>query len=305
MVIQGQLPELIQRGVDMINSLLTGLLNSAPQILQQASDMMVTWLNTIWSMLPEILQSGADVILNLLAGLVANAPQIIAQAASMLTEYIYTIASHLPEILQKGIEIIGQLLAGIIREVPNLIGKIPGIIADIGSAFLNKDWGSIGINIISGIASGIVNAAGNLVSAAVDAAKNAVDAVKGWLGIHSPSRRMRDEVGRMMARGMGIGFEKNIPTDEMTSEMADSVEQMQKKVSTITRNPVKSAAGVISGGGKSDGTGKNLDFDYERMGEETAKAIAGMGVYMDSKPVGKLVTPTVNDELGKMERRKT
>ena len=29
-----------------------------------------------------------------------------------------------------------------------------------------------------------------------------------------------------------------------------------------------------------------------------------MGVYMDSKPVGKLVSPTVNDELGKIERRR-
>ena len=47
------------------------------------------------------------------------------------------------------------------------------------------------------------------------------------------------------------------------------------------------------------------DFDYERMGQETAKAMEGMGVYMDSKPVGKLVTPTVNNELGKIGKRKT
>ena len=46
-------------------------------------------------------------------------------------------------------------------------------------------------------------------------------------------------------------------------------------------------------------------IDYDRLGEATAKAMEGMGVYMDSKPVGKLVTPTVNDELGKLERRKT
>ena len=44
---------------------------------------------------------------------------------------------------------------------------------------------------------------------------------------------------------------------------------------------------------------------YERMGQETAKAMEGMGVYMDSKPVGKLVTPTVNNELGKIGKRKT
>ena len=46
-------------------------------------------------------------------------------------------------------------------------------------------------------------------------------------------------------------------------------------------------------------------IDYDRLGEATAKAMEGMGVYMDSKPVGKLVTPTVNNELGKIGKRKT
>lgn len=47
------------------------------------------------------------------------------------------------------------------------------------------------------------------------------------------------------------------------------------------------------------------DFDYKRMGKETAKAMEGMGVYLDKKPVGKIITPEVNDNLGKIGRRKT
>lgn len=47
------------------------------------------------------------------------------------------------------------------------------------------------------------------------------------------------------------------------------------------------------------------EFDYRRMGKETAKAMEGMGVYMDKKPVGKIIAPEVNDNLGKIERRKT
>ncbi|MBS4980057.1 MAG: tape measure protein [Lachnospiraceae bacterium] len=303
--IQNRLPELIQRGTEMIISLLTGLLNNAPQIIEQVSQMMMNYLDTICGMLPDILQSGADIILNLLSGLISNAPQIITQAGKMLTDYIATIGSHLPEILQKGIEIIGQLLAGIIREVPTLIAAIPGIIADLGSTFLDKDWGEIGLNIIEGVASGIANAAGNLVDAAVSAAEDAVEAVKGWLGIHSPSRKMRDEVGKMMALGMGIGFEKNVPTNEMTSEMVDSVRQMQRKVYRITSDPINMSGSTVPVQSRNTQYEKSADFDYERMGKETAKAIGGMGVYMDSKPVGKLVASTVNDELGKLERRKT
>lgn len=302
--IQTRLPELIQRGTEMISSLLTGLLNNAPQIIQQAGDMLTEWVLTIINMLPSILQSGSDMILNLLDGLVSNAPQIISQAGTMLVDFVAEIASHLPEILQKGIEIIGQLLAGIIREVPNLIASIPGIIADIGSAFLDKDWAGIGWDIISGIGSGIASAADNLVDAAVSAAKDAVDAVKGWLGIASPSKLMRDQVGKYMALGMGVGFEQNVPTRDMTDSISGAIGQMQRKVSSITTHPATATVYPFNPVRDNPG-GTPEPIDYDRLGEATAKAMEGMGVYMDSKPVGKLVTPTVNDELGKLERRKT
>lgn len=259
--LQMRLPEILQSGSDMINNLLSGLLNNAPQIIAQAGQMLVTWIGIVYGMLPSIMQSGADIVMNLLEGLLQNAPEIISQAGKMLVDYIAAIASSLPAILQKGIEIIGQLLAGIIREAPNLIAAIPGIIANIGSAFLSKDWSSIGWDIISGIGSGIVSAAGNLVRAAVDAAKNAVNAVKGWLGIKSPSRLMRDEVGKYMALGMGIGFEKNVPTEDMSKEIEASVLKLQNTASSITgAGPLTAAQAIRSIAGSYTDTG--VDYGH-------------------------------------------
>ena len=303
--IQAGLPELIQRGSEMISSLLTGLLNNAPQIIQQAGDMLLTWIDTILSMLPDILQSGSDMILNLLSGLVSNAPNIISQAGTMLVDFIATIASHLPEILQKGIEIIGELLAGIVREVPNLIASIPGIIADIGSAFLDKDWAGIGWDIISGIGSGIANAAGNLVDAAVSAARDAVNAVKGWLGIASPSKLMRDQVGKYMALGMGVGFEKNLPVDDMNAGLADSIQQMQRKMQIITQKPVVTtaqAAPAPAGRGGEDYQPQPIDYD--RLADTLAEVLDGTAVNMDGDKVGDLITPRVSNNIYFDSRRR-
>lgn len=303
--IQTRLPELIQRGTEMISSLLTGLLNNAPQIIQQAGDMLTEWVLTIISMLPSILQSGSNMILNLLDGLISNAPQIISQAASMLAEYVSTIGDHLPQILQKGIEIIGELLAGIVREVPNLIASIPGIIADIGSAFLDKDWAGIGWDIISGIGSGIANAAGNLVDAAVSAAKNAVNAVKGWLGIASPSKLMRDQVGKYMALGMGIGFEKNIPVDDMNAGLADSIQQMHRKTQIIMQKPVVTtaqAAPALAGRGGTDYPPHPIDYD--RLADTLAEVLDGTAVNMDGDKVGDLITPRVSNNIYFDSRRR-
>lgn len=264
------LPALLNSGAKLITNLLQGLKNKAPSIIQQAGEMLKNMVSKILSYLPDILQAGVNLILSLLSGLVRTAPQIIAQAGVMLVDFIATIASHLPEILQKGIEIIGQLLAGIIREVPHLIGSIPGIIADIGSAFLDKDWVGIGWDIIRGIGSGIVSAAGNLVDAAVDAAKDAVEAVKSWLGIHSPSRRMRDEVGKYMAKGMGIGFQDNIPTDSMTKAVDVSVVKMQKAAAGVTaKTPVTAGTAVRTV--TNNYTGQNID--YKKIEKAQRKAM--------------------------------
>lgn len=234
-ILQG-LPGALDAGTSIIQTLLLGLINNAPQIISQALTMIFGWVSTILSMLPSILQSGVNMILSLLDGLVANAPQIITQAATMLIEYAATIGAHLPEILEKGIEIIGNLLAGIIEKVPDLIGAIPGIIADVGAEFLNKDWAGIGWNIIQGIASGVSSAAGNLVDAAAAAVDDALNWVKSKLGIASPSKVFRDEVGRYMAEGIGVGFEENMPVEKMEGQLNNAMKALRKTSISATTN---------------------------------------------------------------------
>lgn len=300
----GMLPTILDSGSQMMQNLLQGLVENAPKILQQAFDMTSNFIQTILSHLPSILQAGVNLILNLLSGLVQAAPQIIQQAAQMLAEFISTIASHLPEILQKGIEIVGELIAGLISRIPDVISSTIDIISSIQESFDNIDWVSIGLNIIDGIVSGIISAAGSLVDAAVSAAEDAVAAVKDWLGIASPSKLMRDEVGKYMALGMGIGFEKNVPTEAMTDEMVQSVESMRQKTRLVTSKPVNSTSAARMAG-RSVINQSDLVLDYEKIGRETAKAIEGMGVYLDKKRVGKVIASEIDSQLGAIGRRKT
>lgn len=226
--IRERFPDLLQSGADAISSLLTGLLDNAPSVIEQGGTMITTFVDTILSMLPQILQAGVDIALNLLNGIVANAPDIIHQAAEISINFISTVRSHLPQILQTGIELIGELLAGIIRSVPDIIAAIPGIIYDVARTFLSYNWSSVGADIIAGIARGIANAGGAIVDAAVDAAKSAFNAAKNFLGINSPSTLFRDEIGRYMALGMGVGFETNIPVDEIKGGLDSAVNQICK-----------------------------------------------------------------------------
>lgn len=240
------IPELLTKGFEIVTQLVLGILQNMPQLITQGAEVITNFVSGILSSLPSVLQSGADMILNLLHGLVQNAPQIITQAGVMIADFASAIGERLPDILQKGIEIIGELLAGIIEEVPNLLASIPGIIADIGSAFLDKDWGEIGLNIIRGIATGVKNAAGELVDAAVNAAENALNWVKDKLGIHSPSRVFRDQVGKNMALGIGVGFEDNIPYKDMEKQANKMVSRIQGAALGVTTSASPTASGYVA-----------------------------------------------------------
>ena len=240
------IPALRIKGFEFITQIALGILENLPQLITQGAMVITNFVSGLLSSLPTVLQSGADMILNLLHGLVQNAPQIITQAGVMIVDFLSAIAERLPDILQKGIEIIGQLLAGIIEEVPRLLASIPGIIADIGSAFLDKDWGEIGLNIIRGIATGVKNAAGELVDAAVNAAENALNWVKDKLGIHSPSRVFRDQVGKNMALGIDIGFEDNIPYKDMEKQASKMVSRIQGTALGITSSASSTVSGYVA-----------------------------------------------------------
>lgn len=228
------IPILLTKGFEIVTAVALGILQNLPQLISRGASAITSFAGGILSSLPTVLDSGVKMILELLHGIIQKTPELITQAGKAVIDFAAEIGSNLPEILQKGIEIIGQLIAGIIKEVPNLLRQIPGIIADLGEAFLDKDWGSIGWNIIQGIVSGIKSAASDLVDAAVSAAKDAVSTVKGWLGIKSPSRRMRDEVGKNMALGVGVGFEKNMPKKQIGKTIEELVSGMASSVSGIT-----------------------------------------------------------------------
>lgn len=70
----------------------------------------------------------------------------------------------------------------------------------------------IGKNIVEGIWKGIWNMGGWITKKIGDFAGGIVKSFKGFLGIHSPSRVMRDSVGRFIGEGIGLGITDSFDT---------------------------------------------------------------------------------------------
>ena len=271
--IQERLPDLVSAGFEMITNLVTGILNNLPSVISQAGSMLTQFLGAILGALPSLLDAGAKMILNLLNGIVKNAPDIITSIGKLLIDVIAKIAEKLPDILKKGIEIIVKLNAGIVKAVPDLLSKIPGIIKDLGEAFLDKDWGEIGLNIINGLIQGITSGVGAVIDAAKDVAKSAFDAAKGLLGIHSPSKKF-GWIGKMCVEGFEQPLEEYNPYDTLAASM-------KANKSTLNMSYQVGAEAYM----------REELFDYAEFGKETVSAFekAGLTVSIDKRPFGRIV----------------
>lgn len=297
--ITANLPSLISVGASIIATLVSSLGAQLPQLIPAAVQMILTLVESLISNLPQLITSGLQLMEGLAQGIANAIPQVAAKAPVIIGKLASTIITNLPQILQTGVKIITQLAVGLVQGIPSLLGKIPSMISQIKSAFTSVNWGSVGLNIIEGIASGIAGAVGHLISAATSAASSALDAIKSKLGIHSPSRVFRDQVGKMMALGMGIGFEKNIPVKSMSAGVKRAVGSLKKSAELITsrstsNNSVDGIRNHPVWGGPTDQT----DYDrLERIQMKAAKTIAKRPIYLGTeridKPLPKGAVPQV------------
>ncbi|MBN3409937.1 phage tail tape measure protein [Clostridium botulinum] len=102
----------------------------------------------------------------------------------------------------------------------NMVTNLVEAVRNLPSRFLE-----IGRNIVEGVWNGITGMGGWIRDRVNGFFSGIVDGAKDALGIHSPSRVFRDQVGKYMAQGVGVGF-----TDE-----TDNIKRsMQKDLSNLT-----------------------------------------------------------------------
>ena len=82
-----------------------------------------------------------------------------------------------------------------------LPGQIMGAVSGLASMLV-----SVGSQMMSGLINGITGAAGGVVGAIVSAVTSAINAAKSTLGIASPSKVFRFEIGEMVGKGFALGI---------------------------------------------------------------------------------------------------
>ena len=200
-------PKFIDAGINFITNLVQGIANSLPTLIQYLPTIIVDSVRMINENMPKILAAGVNLIWILLKGIIQAVPTLIAE----FPKIVQMIFSQFQSPDWGGV---GRfLINGIANGIRALFSAIPDLMRNLANsttyAFRDVDWYDIGSAIIRGIARGLSHGASEIIHAAREVARDALDAAKSFLGIHSPSRVFRDEVGEQIDRGEAEGIIDN------------------------------------------------------------------------------------------------
>lgn len=314
-IINDNAPKLLMAGVELIGILAKGLIQAIPdliaalpQIIQAiaATIQAFNWLalgsniitllkNGITSMVGAV-QSAGTGIFNAVKGAIQNLPQtLLSIGKNGGTGILNGLKGMVGSI--KGAAT--SILTGIVSALTSLPSKLLGLAKNgaqsIVKGFTGQSWGNIGKNIITGITAGITGSVGKLAEAAKNAAKKAFDAAKDFLGIHSPSKLMRDVIGKNMIAGFESGIVAETPNLEKTS--AGSA---QRAVESMQGIALQRSGTVVAGNqvppAPTPGGGQGNTVVVLEKGSITGE------VTMDGEKVGTIVAPTVDIEIEKARK---
>ena len=114
------------------------------------------------------------------------------------------------------------------------------------------------------------------------------------LDIHSPSRVMRDEVGKNLALGIGVGFENEI--GDVEKDMINSLD-VDGLVHNVNGAMKGLGAGIESSVNPNINPSITYESNYKMMASAMKDALNDMVVELDDKQVGSFVVNTISQEI--------
>lgn len=283
-VVLANLPLIIQAGVQLLLALVNGIVGALPQLIQMLPGIVMQITDVLLNNLPLIITAGIQILIALIQGITQAIPQLVAMLPQIVVKIVRTLSAHLPEILSTGLQMMVQLAAGIVRGIGNAVSGARNVVSAIVGA-LRQAPGmvlDVGTNIVRGVWEGISNSIGWLRDKVSGWVHGIMQDIKGFFGIHSPSRLMRDEVGKYLAEGIGVGFEDEM--GNVSKQMIDAMPSSDAFAQSYDLGTVSAAQSASPGYGY--GSQSNLI-------DALVEALQGVRVVLDDEVAGRFVKKTV------------
>lgn len=220
-------------------------------LLKAATSSFIAGLGNDNADIGNLMQNVVDAFRATVKNIVPVLKSITGNIKEMLPEIKTTIHELTPEL----VDIIVELAPPILEATFALIKELA---LSLGDA-LKENWPAIkdaGIQLVKGLWEGIKDMGSWIKDKLSEFAGNVLDDIKGLFGIHSPSKVMKDQIGKNLALGIGEGFEGSMKgvTKEMTAAIPHDLSDFKANVrSSLIVGGLQKGK---TSGGTTDGEGK-------------------------------------------------
>lgn len=318
--IADNLPFVIENAPRLINEFSEAIYSMVPAIIKTAFDIIVTLAKGLVGAIPTLLKSVPQILMaiinvftlynwwNLGKGLITRLKDGLLGVKTLVVEAAKNIRTSISETFQYlisggGLKTIGRNMILALKDgvlglkdtlvsAAKAIGK--GVIDGVESYF--KSARTLGDALVKGIWYGISNVTGWVLSKIKGFGESIIGGIKDIFGIKSPSRVMRDQVGAMLAKGVGEG---------LTDEMGSLNKQVEKEMSGLTDKMQATVESETTIATQNYRVGKNRsltgkDFKPEDNSDNSTTTITGNTfVIREDADIEKVAA-----ELDKLKKRK-
>lgn len=205
-----------EMGTNFINnvvSFFTQLPGKIQQFISSALNNVTTWVSNMASKARE---AGSQFINNV----VSFIQQLPGKIKQFLDSAINNLRTWVTQMGQKGKEAVQSLINNVISAASGIASKVM----------------SIGSDIVSGVWNGIENAASWFTDQVKGFFSGIVDGVKDALGIGSPSKVFRDEIGKWLPPGVAQGFKAALPAamNSMEKDLNKGIDSIEPDDVSVT-----------------------------------------------------------------------
>lgn len=241
---------LVQNLPQIINTILQALLKAIPQLLDAAIEFLMAIIKAIPTIIKELVKNLPLIITTITRTLIENLPLLIQAAIELLMGIVKAIPTIQMELIKSMPQIIKAITTGLIEAIPQII--------------------KIGGDMIRGLWKGISNVGDWLREKISGFFGGVVDNIKSFFGIKSPSRKMANLIGKPMAQGVGVGFEK-----EMKNVKKGIVKSMDMDLGVEVPGN--------NNGSTANGTSKSGNVIYFTQNNNSPKALSRLEIYRQTK----------------------
>lgn len=276
---------MLDTGIALLIGVIDGLTDAIPRLIEMLPEIIETICSTLTS--PEnigkIVVAAGTIVVKLAGGILDSIGKLSSAAGELISEFLSGIRTWFERIGSIGGTIIEKLKEGIDKVRYKVVSSILNLGEMIKDA-LPKPGKFIEMakDMVAGLWQGIQEKAEWLKNKVSSFGSGIVSSVKRVFGISSPSKVFKNEVGKYLAEGLGVGF---------SDEMKNVTKDMQDAIPTSFDIEPRVNGGI---GSSASGIGA---LTYTDIVNAFKEALADVKVELDDVTMGKFVEQTVTDAI--------